>query len=495
MRRRQAFGAALAFAAVVGGVALRFVAESPYWLDEALSVHIASGTESLADALRRDGHPALYYLILGWWIDGFGDSEVATRALSGLLSLATVPFVWAVARRHGRDVAGATALLALSSPYLLRYGTETRMYALVAFLVAVGWWAIERARQVPSLARLALVAGTTAALVHTHYWSFFVVAAAFVMTAVWWWREVESRAVATKVMAAVAVGAASLLVWIDVFFDQLAHTGTPWAKRARPTEILVETLQGIGGNNRFEGETLGIVMLILALIGALAIGVATDGRLTLRFSQWGEVGVPATATALTLTLGAAAAIITAGAFEARYAAVVIPFVLVLAGRGVAVLPDPVRYLALALVVLMGLAVGVDEARRTRSQGQEVAEAINAGASTGDHVVFCPDQLGPATVHYLDPGLEVAAFPGGDGVTVDWRDYIGRINATPAAVFAGDRIAEAGDNAIWFVGSTGYRGFENRCGELSLALDAQRSAFTVVATQNLFENMFLIRYEP
>ena len=44
-----------------------------------LSVHIATGDVSLGDALRQDGHPALFYLLLGWWIDVFGYGDTAVR--------------------------------------------------------------------------------------------------------------------------------------------------------------------------------------------------------------------------------------------------------------------------------------------------------------------------------------------------------------------------------------------------------------------------------
>ena len=103
---RSLVGAAAALAVAVG-VVVRFVAPSPLWLDEALSVHIATGDASLADALRRDGHPGLYYLLLGWWIDVFGDGDATVRALSGLFGLATLPVLWMTVRRHGRDVAVA----------------------------------------------------------------------------------------------------------------------------------------------------------------------------------------------------------------------------------------------------------------------------------------------------------------------------------------------------------------------------------------------------
>ena len=50
--------------AVAVAVIARFVTTSPLWLDEALSVNIASlPLGDIPDALRQDGHPPLYYLV------------------------------------------------------------------------------------------------------------------------------------------------------------------------------------------------------------------------------------------------------------------------------------------------------------------------------------------------------------------------------------------------------------------------------------------------
>ena len=55
--------------AVVVGVALRFAPRSGLWLDEALTVNIASlPIGEISDALRRDGHPPLFYVLLHGWI-------------------------------------------------------------------------------------------------------------------------------------------------------------------------------------------------------------------------------------------------------------------------------------------------------------------------------------------------------------------------------------------------------------------------------------------
>ena len=84
---------------VVLGVVLRFVQRSPLWLDEALSVNISRlPVGDLLDALRHDGHPPLYYLILHYWMKVFGEGDIAVRALSGLIAVASLPLTTEVQR-------------------------------------------------------------------------------------------------------------------------------------------------------------------------------------------------------------------------------------------------------------------------------------------------------------------------------------------------------------------------------------------------------------
>src|SRR3954469_5545766 len=109
---------------VVVGIVLRFVTRSPLWLDEALSVNIARlPLGEIKGALRHDGHPPLYYVLLHGWMKAFGTGDVAGRALSGLFSVAALPLLWIAGRRLGGPRVGwYTLAVAAMLPYLLRYG-------------------------------------------------------------------------------------------------------------------------------------------------------------------------------------------------------------------------------------------------------------------------------------------------------------------------------------------------------------------------------------
>ena len=83
-------GAVLTALAVVGCAAGVVVGlwSGPLWLDEALSVEIASlPLSEFYQALRQDGSPPLYYLVLHLWMLVLGSSEEAVRGLSLLFGL------------------------------------------------------------------------------------------------------------------------------------------------------------------------------------------------------------------------------------------------------------------------------------------------------------------------------------------------------------------------------------------------------------------------
>ena len=88
-----------------------------FWIDEGLSVGIASfPLDEIPGALRQDGSPPLYYMLLGVWTRWFGDGEARTHALSLGFALLTIPSGFALARTIFSERAGwYTAVLAASS--------------------------------------------------------------------------------------------------------------------------------------------------------------------------------------------------------------------------------------------------------------------------------------------------------------------------------------------------------------------------------------------
>ncbi len=482
---------------IVGAaVVVRFATTSPLWLDEALSVNLASLPRAdLPGALRHDGHPILYYALLGFWIDMFGDDDGPVRWLSALFSLATVPAVWAGARRRlGPIPARYAAVLTVTSPFVIRYGSEARMYALMMLITALGWWLLEASLGRPTWWRLTALAAVTAAGLHTHYWMIPLAAATMTVLAAGWFRSPNRRRTLAAIMAAVAVGGLTFVAWLEVFVDQFRHTGTPWANWARPAEVAVETIQAIGGGTRFEPVLLGVVLTLAIVLGAT---IRRTGH------RWLEIASPALnptapvvgVVVISLSVGGLAAAVTQSAFEARYAAAVVPLLLGLAGRGLAGLTGRASLLTLVAVAAFGVIVAVDDAVRDRTQGQQVADTIDEGSAPGDLVVICPDQLAPATLRYLDSALTVRTYPPtADPGFIDWFDYRDRIAATDPVEYARAAARTAGSGTVWMVTMPTYRGLEGRCEAVSTELDRRRTRRTMVTSGPEFEPMFLYRFE-
>ena len=472
-------------AAIAAGVVLRFVTRSDLWLDEALTANIAAlPLDEIPDALRHDGFPPLFYWLLHLWSSVVGDGDWALRALSGVAAVAAIPVAWFAGRRLGGDArtAWATTLVVATSPFATRYATEARMYSVLSLVVLLGYLAVTRALERPSAGRLAAVAAVVAALVLLHYWALYLVVVALGVLVV---QAVRGRdPAALRVALAGGAGALALVPWLGVLRYQLEHTGTPWTEGTNPFTAVTTSIAAWGGGRGVLARVLGVVLVALAAWAVV---------------RWPPARIVAAVSAGTFVLAVAVGTVTGSAFQPRYTAVIVPLVALLAGVGLARLND-VRLgtAALVFVVVLGLVGGVREARVQRTQGGAVASVIAAEAAPGDVVVYCPDQLGPATARHLPDGIRQEAFPlRGDPRFVDWVDYEDRNEDADPAAFATDVLRETGGGRVWYVWAYGYRTYGTKCEALVDLLGGDgRTRTTVVARRSdVDEDMELIRYDP
>ncbi|HYF47613.1 MAG TPA: glycosyltransferase family 39 protein, partial [Acidimicrobiales bacterium] len=325
----------LALVVALSGAVTRFVTTSSMWLDEALSVNIATlPLGDIPEALRHDGHPPLYYVLLHVWTELFGTGDLAARSLSGVLAVATLPVAWFVGRRAGGPTLGWLLVLVLGSlPFASRYGTEARMYSLLILLVFLGWLALQRALERPSLGRLALLAVVSGALLLTHYWSLYLLAAVGLVLVVRWWRGPgELRTSTLRTILAVAAGGIFFLPWLPSFLEQARSTGTPWAEPERPTKVLALLFSDLGGVDNSERILFAIALGILLLLGLFGRTVSDD-RIELDLRTRPEVRWELVVAGLTLALAVAAGYLTSSGFAPRYLAVLIPMVVLAAAWG------------------------------------------------------------------------------------------------------------------------------------------------------------------
>ena len=230
-----AIGVALVIAV---GIGLRFWASSALWLDEALTVNIARlPLHEIPGRLKQDGAPPLFYYLLHFWMRLFGQSDLATRSLSGILGVLTLPVAWLAAQRFGgRMVAWTTVVLLAERPVrrlLLHRGPHVRLVDPPHRLRDPGPPACpgRTAAGQPDRRR----GGDGRAALHP-----VLVDVPGGDGGLCGWFSAccgpgtdapESRAWRRPIPAlvAVAVGGLAFVPWLPTFIYQSKHTGTPWA--------------------------------------------------------------------------------------------------------------------------------------------------------------------------------------------------------------------------------------------------------------------------
>ncbi|MGE3483079.1 MAG: glycosyltransferase family 39 protein, partial [Gammaproteobacteria bacterium] len=119
--------------------ALRFawLGHASLWIDELFSVHWAQLDLAflLGEGARTETNPPTYYVLLQGWMKLAGMTEGAIRALSVLVSMATVLVVYALGRvMWDRATAVLAGVLLAVNPVSVMFAQEARAHALSALL-------------------------------------------------------------------------------------------------------------------------------------------------------------------------------------------------------------------------------------------------------------------------------------------------------------------------------------------------------------------------
>ena len=397
--------------------------DSPFWIDEGLSVGISSHSfTGIFDALAKDGSPPLYYLLLHFWMDGFGRSEADTHTLSLIFALLAIPAaMWAGWTLFGRRTAYVAAAIAALDPFLDAYAQETRMYSLLALLCLLATVCFAKAfvqRRRGYLVPLALL---LAAIAYTHNWGLFFDAGCALALIPIWRSSDERRALVRD--ALLCFGAAAILYapWVPTLISQAQHTGAPWATRPK----LRAPLQSPG--NLFGGDLIAIVMLIGSGLGLWALWQR-------RREQIGRTLVVVFCIAAAAILLAWVSSQISPAWSTRYQGVVLGPLLLFASAGLAY----ARWLGLAVLVFLLLwwaTVTPTPSLQDKSDVDDVAAQVGPLLRPGDQVLSTQPEQIPVLYYYL-PNAGALKYNDAIGVVddpqvMDWRDALDRLRASRA----------------------------------------------------------------
>jgi hypothetical protein len=447
-------GAALVALAVAVAALRARALNAPLWMDEGISIGIASHPLSaIPSVLSHDGSPPLYYLLLNLWMGVFGSSPTAAHALSlTFFALAVPAAVWAAWRPFG-PMAGvlAGALVALD-PFTVYYADEARMYTLVLLLAVLATGSFVRAFVLRRRRHVGIFAVLLAALMYTHNWALFYAAATGLAYVGLLAASPDRRGLLRD--GALAFGGAALLFapWLPTLAFQAAHTGAPWSsepgERALPRAL----------THIWSGKLPETIVLLVA--GGGAIDLLRRAR---RLERWATLALLGVA-GLTLLLAFGWSQLSSPAWAVRYLMIVAAPLAVLAGAGL----GRNRVLGVAAVAV-ALALSWHghpsyTALMHKSNVAQVAGTLGNRLPDGSLVVTTQPEQVPALRYYLGARLRYVTPLGvvADPQVMDWRDALahlraGRFSAVMApllrglragtrVLFVGPRFANA--NSAW-----------------------------------------------
>ncbi len=254
------------------------------WWDESLSVYratrelgaVLANTILIQNVVTVDTLPQLYFVLLNVLVRAFGISEYALRFFSVAANVATIPLVYALARRwFSKSIALVAAWLTALSPFYIWYAQEARPYALVLFWSTLAVYALTRAFHVSRFTHhvlrwVLIYLLSSIASLYTHYYAIFLLPFHAILIAALIWRRTLWRERVWILLP--AIPSASIILLLPQIRASAAgnvETGPYFV----PLEIILRDLL----NSFSVGITMNLadaiwidgVMLILFVLGIL----------------------------------------------------------------------------------------------------------------------------------------------------------------------------------------------------------------------------------
>jgi hypothetical protein len=231
----------------------------------------------------------------------------------------------------------------------------------------------------------------------------------------------------------------------------------------------VTTLTELVGGELIENMLAALMVVVFVLV-ALFTARSGGHELTLDLRTVPIVRRELAVVLVVILLGCLAGYATNATYQPRYAAVIVPLVLLAVAVGITRIPGIAQLLAGGAYLAVSVAGVAWVNYYQRTQADVVGDAVAQHAEPGDVVVYCPDQLGPDYSRQMPAGVVELAYPAlSSPERVDWVGYADRNGAADPEQVAREIRDRAGDNAIFLVWMSDYRTLGDQCERLVAAL--------------------------
>jgi 4-amino-4-deoxy-L-arabinose transferase-like glycosyltransferase len=444
-------------------LALSRLGERSLWADEGATAYQAQKLYSWAQVANWHKDYSFLHLPLMMVIVRLSHHEMTLRLPSAAAAVLTLPVVYALGRKLLGQVAGLVAAFLLAiSPFALRYAQEARVYALFELLACLSLLFLLLALERRSWLRWVGFVVTTALLLYTHLFAWFVVSAEILWAIVmlvrksWTRRRLDLR----LLWLAACLLAIAALYWplvqsLLTFWQQYGSSGSASQHAGLPTFqfsfgffILVAGV--------FGAQAPGLGWQFYLFVGSILLGLVS----LLVQKKWGTLLL--IALWFGLPVAALAIVSSQHFFDYRYLIFLLPPFLLLTAKGVtgvtAVLakgrwlsrfPQAHTILGLGLACLLFLPANLPALREYSHWEKENWRGI--GVFVRDHLqpdeaIFVAPHFWAFPLLFYQPSLE-PHLAGGDSVD-QLRDVAQQHAGVWYLRFGGPLADPAGEITAW-----------------------------------------------
>ena len=291
---------ATASAIVVVALFLRVyrIGAEEFWLDEALSFHMATMPNWRGAPLIENNTPPLYYLLLREWTTLAGQSEASIRLLSAVFgTLFVAMLIWFGREIFDRRVGLWSGLISAAAPIHIYYSQEARTYALLTLALLATYATLWRALRTNLWRWWTLFSASALLALYSHYFAVLGLIPTVYLLLVWPEKQ-QARQRALRYGAAALASGLLFLPWLFLSFIFSPHALPLWIhnvwEQTPPLLAIPKSLEVLGLGSQAEllpnflkkfsslEFPLSFRLLGIAIIFLLGLWVAIpqgDGRL------------------------------------------------------------------------------------------------------------------------------------------------------------------------------------------------------------------------
>lgn len=200
------------------------------WFDEVYSWKLSQNnvTEIIA-ATSGDIHPPFYYIVLKYWNSFFSDSVISMRALSSLIGLLSLAFIYKLSEKFLSSNLQVIFVLLLYavSPLNIFYSQEVRMLNLNLFLCLGSVYYYFLFIEKEDLRTGALYIIFSILAIYTHYFALLIIFTQLLIVFSDYFFKGRDRKHLIKYLKYFTVIFIAYIPWIQVFINQISK-GQPW---------------------------------------------------------------------------------------------------------------------------------------------------------------------------------------------------------------------------------------------------------------------------